>query len=144
MQTPYSNCPTAGYPQPPSGGCSCGNPGPAYIPPPPPQSWPVPSPIPAMSLGAGGPGDTAMLTRAAQAAASFLGFDISAADVDNAVGKTCSGWKTDGINETNTCCTPGVGRYGVKVALCVKITRPYDPWKNSAGLGFGADVLRPQ
>ena len=44
--------------------------------------------------------------------------------------RLCGPWKTDGINDHKLCCTPSVGRNGVKVAACIKISRPHDPWSS--------------
>ena len=52
----------------------------------------------------------------------------------------CGPWKTDGINDHKLCCTPQVGRGGIKVAACIKISRPHDPWSGrpyNPGRPFG-------
>ena len=48
--------------------------------------------------------------------------------------KLCGPWKTDGINDHKLCCTPSVGKAGIKVAVCVKFSRPHDPWAQESTL----------
>jgi len=128
-------CPSAGYPTPPLGcGCGCGsspqpypppgsgypnNPGPSA-----PLPLPFPSPIPAMA------GDDGGILGALYGLADALGVSpyLAQRAADMANRKLCSKWETDGVNDHKICCTPSVGKGGVKVALCVKITRPHDPW----------------
>lgn len=95
-------------------------------------------PVPAMAgpgRGDDGADVVAAIARGAAAAGNALGFDLNpmdlAAGFGQVAGKVCSGWKTtDGVTEVNTCCTPAVGRRGgrFKVAACIQVSRPLDPW----------------
>lgn len=51
--------------------------------------------------------------------------------------RLCSPWKTDGVNDHKICCTPSVGKGGVKIAACIKLTRPHDPWALKQQLPLG-------
>lgn len=48
--------------------------------------------------------------------------------------RLCSPWKTDGLYDTKYCCTPSIGRGGIQVAGCIKITRPTNPWASQGQL----------
>jgi len=122
-RNPHNTCPSGGYPQPPSTcGCNSPAPGPSY----PPSSYPggssgLPGPIP---FSAGADNMEASLLRAGQTFARVLGYDFGAADVDRAMQQSCGPWTPDGSGaEHKLCCTPSIGRNGVRIAACAKLTR---------------------
>lgn len=56
-------------------------------------------------------------------------------------GRVCTPWKHDGgTKEVKVCCTPSVGRGGIKVAACLKFERQWDPW---ADQGSGQNPVIP-
>ena len=134
---PNGQCPSAGYPTPAcSCGCSGGDPGPVPVPPYyPPSTGQVPGAVPVpLTRGDDGSDIIRAIADAAGRAAGALGFDgMALSNAVNGAGKACSGWKVDPGNATteyNICCTPSVGRTGgrFKVAACLKMSRPLDPW----------------
>ena len=139
-QEPYIQCNNSctGYPEPHCGGGFGGyGPGGGYgnpgghpggnggyyqAPPPPAPTW---QPIPMQAqFNGGGDGLMAVARELAGQVGSY-----AAEQLENR--RLCGPWKTDGVYEHKLCCTPSVGRYGVKVAACVKLTRPYNPWAGS-------------
>ena len=147
-KSPYIQCNTGctGYPEPhcggnigghfgnggnghPGGGYPGGGgppPGPGYYQAPPP-SW-EPIPMTAQPYNGGG------LMAVAQQLAGQVG-QYAAGMLENR--RLCSPWKTDGVNDHKICCTPSVGKGGVKIAACIKLTRPHDPWANKQQLPLG-------
>lgn len=136
QQSSFFTCGDAGYPSPP---CSCGGGGGgmggggtggggngwgngAGSP----GSTPLPVPIPNYQ-GQGGMG-LASVARALAGQAA----DYAAGMMETR--KICGPWKTDGVNDHKLCCTPSVGKAGVKVAVCVKFSRPHDPWATESTL----------
>lgn len=141
-------CPPAGYPQPPpTCGCGChnpANPGPYYPPPdtPEPPSLPPTTTAARTSLARSG---TDALQAYAQGIARVFGYDLTAADIDNVDGRVCSGWKPagDGFNEVKRCCTPSVGKGGIKIRLCAEISRPANPFDTTTPRPFGSPPRFP-
>jgi len=127
-------CPSAGYPTP--GGYPPSYPMPGYPPSypaptyPAPSSTPVPIPMTTQEMGGSLASALGVAMSMGQAAVESL-----VQQVDTR--KLCGPWKTDGVNETKLCCTPSVStRVGIKAAVCIKLTRPYDPWGQQAQPGY--------
>lgn len=119
MHYNQSPCPPAGYPVPPST-CGCSHPPEPTAPTYPPSQ---PLPVPMMSTGS--------LGSLMQVAAAIGGAAVDALGASVDTRKLCGPWKpVDGLTEAKLCCTPAVGRTGgaYKAAVCLKLTRPIDPW----------------
>jgi len=86
-----------------------------------------------MTTGQGGLGLMAVARELAGQAADYAANAMESR-------RLCGPWKTDGINDHKLCCTPSVGKGGVKVAVCLKISRPHDPWAAEAPLPLTSGV----
>lgn len=54
--------------------------------------------------------------------------------------KLCGPWKpVDGLTEAKLCCTPPVKRGGIGASVCLRVTRPIDPFA-ATGVNGGAYV----
>jgi hypothetical protein len=148
MHNHHTSCPSAGYPTPPQG-CGCGG---GQPPPPPPPPYYPPTGQPTGQTWCGNPGQPPCPT-AAQASFPGSGLAAVAAQLGGQAAELlanaaesralCGKWHTDGVNDHKLCCTPSVGRAGIKVAACIKITRPHDPWASEAPLPVAGGTYPP-